>query len=160
MILTQKLLLPTPQPLRRRCHVCKMLSAEPQPLCTVYLAVWRNVLEGAIFNRVFSARRVAQLGVTLHIPRGQFDPGCLGLGEVWRVEIVISFKDHELLLTLGDVGGVGLQDMRENHFNRNTDLGSWCQRRWQLHREEFSTGREKMGKSCEVFPESAIRSTP
>lgn len=121
-----------------------MLSAKPQPLCTdIYLAVWRNVLEGAIFNHVFSAGRVAQLGITLHIPRGQFYPGCLGLGEVRRVEIVISFKDHKLLLTLGDVGGVRLQDVCENHFNRYTDLGSWCQRRWQLHREEFSTGREK-----------------
>lgn len=121
-----------------------MLSAKPQPLCTdIYLAVWRNVLEGAIFNHVFSAGRVAQLGITLHIPRGQFYPGCLGLGEVWRVEIVISFKDHKLLLALGDVGGVRLQDVCENHFNRYTDLGSWCQRRWQLHREEFSTGREK-----------------
>lgn len=108
----------------------------------IYLAVGRDVLEGAILNHVFCAGRVAQLGVALHIPGGQFDPGCLGLGEVRRVEIVISFKDHKLLLALGDVGGVGLQDMRENHFNGHADLGSWCQRRWQLHREEFSTRRE------------------
>lgn len=121
-----------------------MLSAEPQPLCTdIYLAVWRDVLEGAIFNHVLSAGRVAQLGVTLHVPGGQFDTGYLGLGDVWRVKIVISFKDHKLLLALGDVGRIGLQDVRENHFNRDTDLGSWGQRRWQLHGEEFPTGREK-----------------
>lgn len=55
----------------------------PQLLCTeMYLAVWRDVLEGAIFNRVLSAGRVAQLGVTLHVPGGQFDTGCLGLGDV------------------------------------------------------------------------------
>lgn len=134
MILTQKPLLPTPQPLIRRYHLSKMLSAEPAPPCTdIYLAVGRNVLEGAILNCVFSAGGVAQLGVTLHVPGGQFDSGCLGLGEVRGVEIVIPFKDHKLLLALGDVGGVGLQDMRENHFYRYPELGSWCQRRRQLH---------------------------
>lgn len=61
-----------------------MLSAEPQPLCTgIYLAVWKDVLERAIFNYVLSAGRVAQLGVTLHVSGGQFYTGCLDLGDIW-----------------------------------------------------------------------------
>lgn len=76
------------------CDFCVKASAFHSPasethlpqnfdLCTeMYLAVWRDVLEGAIFNHVLSAGRVAQLGVTLHVPGGQFDTGCLGLGDI------------------------------------------------------------------------------
>lgn len=56
---------------------------------------------------------------------------------------MISFKDHKLLLALGNVSGVGLQDVRENHFNRDTDLGPRCQRRWQLHSEKLPTAKKE-----------------
>ena len=101
-----------------------------------HLTVGRDVTEGSIVQEVLGARGVPQLGVALYIPGGKLHTHGLRLGWVGRVEVMVPLKHHELLLRLGDLGGVRLKHVGINGFHNDRDLGPRIKSHWELDCEE------------------------
>ena len=112
-----------------------------------HLTVGRDVAEGSIVQEVLGARGVPQLGVALYIPGGKLHTHGLRLGWVGRVEVMVPLKHHELLLRLGDLGGVRLKHVGINGFHNDRDLGPRIKSHWELDCEESPAAGRTRGNA-------------
>lgn len=90
----------------------------------LYLTERSHIAEGSILYDLIILAGIAQLGVALHCLGSETNTCSLAAGGIWRVQVVVPLKDHQLSFSLGDVCGEGLQDMAECHLHLCFELGT------------------------------------
>lgn len=114
-------------------HFFTVSSEDHKIRLELYLSERGHVTERSVLDDLIGLGGVAQLGVALDSLRGQADAGGLAAGQVWRVQVVVSLKYHQLALGLGDMCGEGLQDVAECHLHLHFQLSTSCQTGGKLH---------------------------
>jgi len=114
-------------------HFCAV-SLEAHPMWSrLYLAERRHVTERSVLDDLVVLAGVTQLGVGLHSLGGQADACSLAASGIRGVQVVVPLEDHQLALSLRDVGGEGPQDVAQRHLHLRFQLSACRQTGGQLH---------------------------